>query len=101
MVKVVGIAVCRTGTDLNEPIPLCVANDLSSFGFFQKQVRNVALRYVTSRHVTGLLELGFLMFRVDDDSNANGLILLCIFFLSLHYADIFLPRRVSKKCSIS
>lgn len=63
--------------------------------------RYVTLRYVALRHVTGLLELGFLMFRVDDDSNANGLILLCIFFLSLHYAAIFLPRRVSKKCSIS
>jgi hypothetical protein len=37
--KVVGIAVARTGADLNEPIPLTVCNDLSSFGFFQRQVR--------------------------------------------------------------
>jgi synaptobrevin homolog YKT6 len=37
--KVVGIAIVRTGSDLNEPIPLTVANDLSSFGFFQRQVR--------------------------------------------------------------
>jgi hypothetical protein len=39
MVKVVGIAIVRTGSDLNEPIPLVTANDLSSFGFFQRQVR--------------------------------------------------------------
>jgi hypothetical protein len=36
--KLVGISVVRTGSDLNEPIPLMVANDLSSFGFFQRQV---------------------------------------------------------------
>ena len=38
--KVVGVAVARTGADLNEPIPLTVTNDLSSFGFFQRQVRS-------------------------------------------------------------
>jgi hypothetical protein len=37
--KVVGIAIVRTGRELNEPIPLTVTNDLSSFGFFQRQVR--------------------------------------------------------------
>lgn len=36
--KVVGLAVARTGADINEPIPLTVINDLSSFGFFQRQV---------------------------------------------------------------
>jgi hypothetical protein len=36
--KILGVAIARTGTDLNEPIPLTVANDLSSFGFFQRQV---------------------------------------------------------------
>jgi hypothetical protein len=36
--KIIGIAVVRTGASLNEPIPLTVANDLSSFGFFQRQV---------------------------------------------------------------
>lgn len=39
IMKIVGIALVRTGPDLNEPIPLTVANDLSSFGFFQRQVR--------------------------------------------------------------
>ena len=39
--KIVGVAVARTGADLNEPIPLTVTNDLSSFGFFQRQVRVV------------------------------------------------------------
>lgn len=37
--KLLGLAVVRTGSDLNEPIPLHVTNDLSSFGFFQRQVR--------------------------------------------------------------
>ena len=37
--KIVGIAVVRTGQDLTEPIPVTVANDLSSFGFFQRPVR--------------------------------------------------------------
>jgi hypothetical protein len=36
--KIVGLAVVRTGSDLNEAIPMVVANDLSSFGFFQRQV---------------------------------------------------------------
>ena len=38
--KLLGLAVVRTGSDLNEPIPLNVTNDLSSFGFFQRQVRS-------------------------------------------------------------
>ena len=37
--KVISIAIVRTGSDLNEPIPLSVTNDLSTFGFFQRQVR--------------------------------------------------------------
>ena len=39
--KILSIALVRTGSDLNEPIPLTVAHDLSSFGFFQRQVRYV------------------------------------------------------------
>ena len=38
MTKVVGIAIVRTGADLNEPIPVVMASDLASFGFFQRQV---------------------------------------------------------------
>jgi hypothetical protein len=37
--KIVGISIVRTGPDLPDPIPLCMACDLSSFGFFQRQVR--------------------------------------------------------------
>ena len=37
--KVFSITVARTGPALNQPIPLLVTNDLSSFGFFQRQVR--------------------------------------------------------------
>ena len=37
--KVLGLAVVRTGKDLEDPIPMSVATDLSSFGFFQRQVR--------------------------------------------------------------
>jgi hypothetical protein len=37
--KVLGIAIVRTGSDLNEAIPLNTVSDLSSFGFFQRQVR--------------------------------------------------------------
>jgi hypothetical protein len=36
--KVISIAIVRTGSDLNDPIPLSVTNDLSTFGFFQRQV---------------------------------------------------------------
>lgn len=39
MTKILGLAVVRTGPELNEPIPVSVANDLTSFGFFQRQVR--------------------------------------------------------------
>jgi hypothetical protein len=45
MVKIVGIAVVRTGSDLNEALPLTVATDLSSFGFFQRQVGFVQCYY--------------------------------------------------------
>ena len=38
MVKIVGLAIVRTGTDIDEPVPCTVANDLSSFGFFQRPV---------------------------------------------------------------
>lgn len=41
--KVVSLAIVRTGAELNEPLPLAVANDLSSFGFFQRQVRTYML----------------------------------------------------------
>jgi hypothetical protein len=44
--KVISIAIVRTGSDLNEPIPLSVTNDLSSFGFFQRQVRSIELAEV-------------------------------------------------------
>jgi hypothetical protein len=39
MVKILGLAVVRTGNDLPEPIPCTLATDLSSFGFFQRPVR--------------------------------------------------------------
>uniref|UniRef100_A0A7S3PDT7 V-SNARE coiled-coil homology domain-containing protein n=2 Tax=Amphora coffeiformis TaxID=265554 RepID=A0A7S3PDT7_9STRA len=45
--KVVGVAVARTGADLNEPIPLTVCNDLSSFGFFQRQSVKEMLLFLT------------------------------------------------------
>mmetsp|Transcript_1372 Transcript_1372/g.2094 ORF Transcript_1372/g.2094 Transcript_1372/m.2094 type:complete len:199 (+) Transcript_1372:43-639(+) len=35
--KIVGIAILRTGKELQDPIPLVVVNDLSSYGFFQRQ----------------------------------------------------------------
>jgi hypothetical protein len=50
--KIVGLAIVRTGPDLNEPIPLSVANDLSSFGFFQRQVRR-SCRGMTDRREYG------------------------------------------------
>lgn len=53
--KVVGLAIVRTAPDLNEPIPMSVANDLSSFGFFQRQVC-VCVRSVS----TGLFEEVFM-----------------------------------------
>uniref|UniRef100_A0A7S2E8X7 V-SNARE coiled-coil homology domain-containing protein n=1 Tax=Trieres chinensis TaxID=1514140 RepID=A0A7S2E8X7_TRICV len=35
--KVVGISILRTGSDLPDPIPLSMACELSSYGFFQRQ----------------------------------------------------------------
>ena len=37
--KVVSIAILRTGPDVSEPIPVSMACELSSYGFFQRQVR--------------------------------------------------------------
>lgn len=45
--KVVGIAIVRTGSDLNDPIPMTVASDLSSFGFFQRQSVKEMLNFLT------------------------------------------------------
>ena len=36
--KIVGISIVRTASELNDPIPLTMACDLASFGFFQRQV---------------------------------------------------------------
>jgi hypothetical protein len=36
--KVLGLSIVRVGADMNEPLPLTIASDLSSFGFFQRQV---------------------------------------------------------------
>lgn len=35
--KIVGLAILRTGSDIPDSIPLTMASDLSSFGFFQRQ----------------------------------------------------------------
>jgi hypothetical protein len=42
--KVLSIVIARTGSDLNEPVPLTVAHELSSFGFFQRQVGRASER---------------------------------------------------------
>ena len=39
MVKILGLAVVRSGNDIPDPIPCTMATDLSSFGFFQRPVR--------------------------------------------------------------
>jgi hypothetical protein len=36
--KILSISIVRTDAELNDPVPLTTANDLSSFGFFQRQV---------------------------------------------------------------
>lgn len=45
--KVVGLSVCRTGPDLNEPLPLSINNDLSSFGYFQRPSVKEMLLFLT------------------------------------------------------
>jgi len=47
MTKVVGIAIVRTGHELNEPIPITTANDLASFGYFQRQTVKEMLTFLT------------------------------------------------------
>ena len=39
MVKIVGISILKGGALIADPIVLSRADDLSSFGFFQRQVR--------------------------------------------------------------
>jgi len=55
--KIVGIAVVRTDPKLSEPIPVCVANDLASFGFFQRQSVKEMLTFLT-KTFTKRTELG-------------------------------------------
>ncbi|KAL7558526.1 hypothetical protein ACA910_008120 [Epithemia clementina (nom. ined.)] len=45
--KVVGLSICRTGADLNEPLPLSISNDLSSFGYFQRPSVKEMLLFLT------------------------------------------------------
>lgn len=45
--KIVGISVVRTGVDIPDPITLAVANDLSSFGFFQRPSVKEMLMFLT------------------------------------------------------
>lgn len=42
MVKIVGIAIVRADSGVPEPIPVTVACDLTSYGFFQRQVSLIA-----------------------------------------------------------
>jgi len=37
MVKIIGLSILRNGSDIEEPIPLCIACDLSAYGYFQRQ----------------------------------------------------------------
>ena len=41
--KIVGLSIVRTGSDLQDPVPLTMACDLSSYGFFQRQVSATVL----------------------------------------------------------
>jgi hypothetical protein len=50
--KVVGITILRAGASIPDPIPLCMACDLSSYGFFQRQVSS--LRLCSSRDWHGI-----------------------------------------------
>mmetsp|Transcript_17378 Transcript_17378/g.20813 ORF Transcript_17378/g.20813 Transcript_17378/m.20813 type:complete len:201 (-) Transcript_17378:201-803(-) len=45
--KVVGLSVVRTGADVADPIPLSMACDLSSYGFFQRQSVKEMLTFLT------------------------------------------------------
>eukprot|EP00527_Entomoneis_sp_CCMP2396_P009436 CAMPEP_0198138944 /NCGR_PEP_ID=MMETSP1443-20131203/2302_1 /TAXON_ID=186043 /ORGANISM="Entomoneis sp., Strain CCMP2396" /LENGTH=201 /DNA_ID=CAMNT_0043800901 /DNA_START=149 /DNA_END=754 /DNA_ORIENTATION=+ len=45
--KVVGLSICRTGADLNEPLPMSIHNDLSSFGYFQRPSVKEMLLFLT------------------------------------------------------
>lgn len=47
----VGIAIVRTGADLNEPVPVAMASDLSSFGFFQRQSVKEMLTFLTKTFI--------------------------------------------------
>jgi len=37
--KVVGLSILRAGKDVSDPIPVSMVSDLSSYGYFQRQVR--------------------------------------------------------------
>ena len=39
--KVVGLTILRAGKDLSDPIPISMACDLTSYGYFQRQVRYI------------------------------------------------------------
>jgi len=47
MVKVLGIAIVRTGNDIPDAIPITMATDLSSFGFFQRPTVKEMLTFLT------------------------------------------------------
>mmetsp|Transcript_31302 Transcript_31302/g.35623 ORF Transcript_31302/g.35623 Transcript_31302/m.35623 type:complete len:202 (+) Transcript_31302:69-674(+) len=51
MTKVVGIAIVRTSAELNDPIPIKMACDLSSFGYFQRQGVKEMLTFLTKTFI--------------------------------------------------
>jgi hypothetical protein len=46
--KVLDISILRTAAGNEDPIPLVAASELSSFGYFQRQVRNKQLPLTSS-----------------------------------------------------
>mmetsp|Transcript_14906 Transcript_14906/g.42167 ORF Transcript_14906/g.42167 Transcript_14906/m.42167 type:complete len:202 (+) Transcript_14906:120-725(+) len=47
MVKVLAISIVRTGDDIPDPVPMTLATDLSSFGFFQRPTVKEMLTFLT------------------------------------------------------
>jgi hypothetical protein len=63
MTKVIGISIVRSGPDLNEPIPVVMASDLASFGYFQRQVRPCHCTFIqTPRNIWHCIVHGILSF---------------------------------------
>lgn len=67
--KIIGLSIVRADSGIQDPIPIVMATDLSSYGFFQRQVSPAA-------HCKSLLQLYAVQSRIPVTNDNDALLSL-------------------------